>query len=216
MKKEMKCFMMGVGTAVILMASFSLAGNYVDTVNRTFRDIKIRLNGEEVVPKDANGKIVEPFLIEGTTYLPVRAVGEALGLKVDWDGDTSTVFLNDKEHQNSENKSSIVEAYELYQEAENVVNNGANTIAEASKQLSNSMITQFVGSNVKGLEVLMLKDKVNSANARKTFPNEIVIHYFTSNGEKMDESAVTRDKIYDVSVQYDEQGYVSKVLVKEK
>ncbi|MBQ9997667.1 MAG: hypothetical protein IJP19_01465, partial [Clostridia bacterium] len=30
----------------------------------------------------------------GTTYLPVRAVASALGMDVDWDGNTSTVILS--------------------------------------------------------------------------------------------------------------------------
>ena len=36
---------------------------------------------------------MEPFISEGTNYLPVRAVAEALGLKVDWDSASSTVVL---------------------------------------------------------------------------------------------------------------------------
>lgn len=63
-----------------------------------YNDIKVRLNGKVLDLKDANGKKVEPFIIDGTTYLPVRAVGEALGLNVTWDGSTSTVILgNDPE-----------------------------------------------------------------------------------------------------------------------
>lgn len=58
-----------------------------------YNDIKVRLNGKVLDLKDANGKKVEPFIIDGTTYLPVRAVGEALGLNVSWDGSTSTVIL---------------------------------------------------------------------------------------------------------------------------
>ncbi len=35
----------------------------------------------------------EPFIYNGTTYLPVRAVGEAVGKEVAWDNDTKTVTL---------------------------------------------------------------------------------------------------------------------------
>lgn len=55
--------------------------------------ITITLNGRPLVPKDANGKVVDVFASEGTTYLPLRAVTEALGLKVDWDGNTRGVYL---------------------------------------------------------------------------------------------------------------------------
>lgn len=58
-----------------------------------YRDIKITLDGQTVTTTDANGNIVEPFIIDGTTYLPVRAVSDALGLDVEWDGNTNTVAL---------------------------------------------------------------------------------------------------------------------------
>lgn len=59
-----------------------------------FNDIKININGVEITPKDANGESVEPFIINGTTYLPVRAVAEALNKKVNWNGETKTVFIS--------------------------------------------------------------------------------------------------------------------------
>ena len=59
----------------------------------TFRDIKITLDGEPITPTDVNGNVTEPFILEGTTYLPLRGIANALGLDVDWDGDTSTAIL---------------------------------------------------------------------------------------------------------------------------
>ena len=46
---------------------------------------------------DANGNYVEPFIIDGTTYLPVRGIASALGLNVGWDGATKTVLLTTPE-----------------------------------------------------------------------------------------------------------------------
>lgn len=62
-------------------------------VKLTYRDIKIKIDGQEITPKDANGKVVEPFIISGTTYLPIRAVGSALGAIVNWYPKTDTVDL---------------------------------------------------------------------------------------------------------------------------
>ena len=64
-----------------------------------YRDIGIIIDGVPVVPRDAAGNIVEPFLIAGTTYLPIRAVAEALGKEVGWDGDTGTVSIFDPERE---------------------------------------------------------------------------------------------------------------------
>lgn len=60
--------------------------------------IRIFINDKELIPKDADGKIVTPYLSgDGTTYLPIRAVSEALGKKVDWNGDTQTVTISDED-----------------------------------------------------------------------------------------------------------------------
>lgn len=65
------------------------------TIDVDYLDIKLVVNGKEVTPKDVNGNVVEPFAYQGTTYLPVRAVGEALGKTVRWDGETKTVHLGE-------------------------------------------------------------------------------------------------------------------------
>ena len=106
MKKEIKGFLLGTTATALLMGGLTFASNRSETVQRYFRDIKIKLNGSEVIPKDATGKTVEPFIIDGTTYLPVRAVGEAMGLDVDWNGDTNTVLLEgDSTKDNNEYKT---------------------------------------------------------------------------------------------------------------
>lgn len=57
--------------------------------------IRLVVDGKEVTPKDPNGNVVEPFASNGTTYLPVRAVSEALGKEVTWDGDTATIYVGE-------------------------------------------------------------------------------------------------------------------------
>lgn len=45
---------------------------------------------------DANGSVVYPLLYQGTTYLPVRAIGELMGRDVSWNAGTDTVTLTSK------------------------------------------------------------------------------------------------------------------------
>ena len=96
MKRTLKDRLMGVVLGILIGAT--MVTTAVATTGRVqkmldYTDIKIILDGEEVIPKDANGKYVEPFAIEGTTYLPVRAISNALGLEVGWDQATKTVKL---------------------------------------------------------------------------------------------------------------------------
>ena len=55
--------------------------------------ISIQMNGKKLTPTDVNGKVVDVFASNGTTYLPIRAVTTALGLGVEWDGGTRSVYL---------------------------------------------------------------------------------------------------------------------------
>ena len=85
---------------LIILAVLAILTGSITAKNATvsrdlyYGDIKIRLNGNLITPKDALGNIVEPFAIDGTTYLPIRAISGALGLNVDWDGATATVILD--------------------------------------------------------------------------------------------------------------------------
>jgi len=98
MKKlnNMKWFSLGMAVCliVVVLAVPALASSLTKTVQLSYNDIRITLNGNTVTPKDASGNTVEPFIIEGTTYLPVRAIANALGIGVTWDGTTKTVKLS--------------------------------------------------------------------------------------------------------------------------
>ena len=55
--------------------------------------IGITLNGARFTPRDADGKQVSAFLYNGTTYVPVRAISEAMGMDVSFNSATRTVVL---------------------------------------------------------------------------------------------------------------------------
>lgn len=71
------------------------AGVTYKTIQVLYSDISLVVDGVPITPKDANGVEVEPFVYNGTTYLPVRAVGEAIGKQVTWDGNTQTVYIGE-------------------------------------------------------------------------------------------------------------------------
>lgn len=98
MKRSWTGFLCGVMATILLVGLVGTAAATVGraTVNADYNNIKVTMNGTAVNLVDANGNAVEPFAINGTTYLPVRAVADALGLDVGWDGATSTVKLTSK------------------------------------------------------------------------------------------------------------------------
>lgn len=86
---------LALGCALTLAAGSAAASSVLTTrtLEAQYMGIKLMVSGREVTPTDANGKAVEPFAVDGTVYLPVRAVGEALGKDVAWDGTTNTVTV---------------------------------------------------------------------------------------------------------------------------
>ena len=98
MFKKSKSFILGFMFCAIIMvlAGTALAAWGTQKIDVTYKDIKLNIDGTQITPKDANGNAIEPFIYNGTTYLPIRAVGEAFGKSVRWDGDTSTVYISKK------------------------------------------------------------------------------------------------------------------------
>lgn len=94
MKNRLQGLILGILIGALVTSGIVFAEQITQTAQLFYNDIKININGSKVLPKDANGNYVEPFIINGTTYLPVRAVANALGIQVDWDDNTNTVLLS--------------------------------------------------------------------------------------------------------------------------
>lgn len=102
--------------SVALMAGIiSMAGATTGarTLDAYFYDMTVYMDGKQVPLTDVNGTIVEPFAVNGTTYLPIRALSELLGFSVDWDGltqDQTNVYLTSgaKSGTETEVKSGLV------------------------------------------------------------------------------------------------------------
>lgn len=104
MKKRLQGIVAGMLIGALLLGGATFAKQVSEKVDIFYNNIKIFIDGTELVPKDANGNTVEPFIMNGTTYLPVRAVANAFGKDVDWDGETQTVYLGAKPGENIYNR----------------------------------------------------------------------------------------------------------------
>lgn len=81
---------LALGIGEVSAASTSIVKN----IKVSYNNIKIMVNSHEVnLGKDSSGKKIEPFTYNGTTYLPVRAVSEALGETVNWDAKENKVYI---------------------------------------------------------------------------------------------------------------------------
>lgn len=109
-KNKFHCITIGLVLVITVISITTLAAGHTRSATLYYSDINISLDGKKLALKSADGKTVEPFIIDGTTYLPVRAVGEALGLTVRWNGDSKTVYLS----SDSTGNASTGEKVDLY------------------------------------------------------------------------------------------------------
>lgn len=94
MKRILKGYLLGFISAVLVVGCITAFGANTTTLYDVIANgIKIVIDGRELNPTDANGNKVEPIIYNGTTYLPVRAIANAFGKAVYWDGPNYTVYL---------------------------------------------------------------------------------------------------------------------------
>jgi len=192
MKKlnSIKWFTLGVMVTILMSALVipATAANRQKQATLYYQDTKITLNGETVIPKDVNGNVIEPFVIDGTTYLPVRGIADALGVKVEWSAATNTVILETNrsiDHVPQFRTSAInINLYEVWYEngklhARAFITNGFNSTA------SNINVKDLKISNSDGIiaegSFGILKNATNATIA----PNGYITWVFTFSGDAL-------------------------------
>ena len=75
-------------TGMIIMLTVSVLAESIQKIEVVFGRVKIFVNGEPVAQ--------ETLLYQGVTYVPLRAVSEALDVDVEWDGETNSARLTQK------------------------------------------------------------------------------------------------------------------------
>lgn len=101
MKKRLQGFFAGVLAMALAVSVFSVAKNRYEKIDVIYNDIGIVIDGTLLVPTDANGNRVEPFIYNGTTFLPVRAIAGAFDKQVRWDSETYTVYIDSRSKETS-------------------------------------------------------------------------------------------------------------------
>ena len=99
-----------VTTVIILLALITTSVSAAVLQATTAPNIKIVIDGVVQNFKDANGNKVDPVVIDGVTYLPLRSVADAFGKEVSWDGNTSTITIGDSTNNASANLIDVTSA----------------------------------------------------------------------------------------------------------
>ncbi|CAG7651490.1 NPCBM/NEW2 domain-containing protein [Paenibacillus allorhizosphaerae] len=91
MKEKIKGFIYGCVVTSLITGSVAYAANPT-SIEVYFKDLKYKIDGLDKTPSEGQG-----FIYEGTTYVPLRFIGESLGKNVEWDGDTETIWVGKRE-----------------------------------------------------------------------------------------------------------------------
>lgn len=84
---------LAIFAGTLAVTAFAFGGQQSITVED---GVTVYMNGEKLDMTDVNGNLVSAFVYNGTTYLPARAISEANGKDVEWDGETRSVYIKDK------------------------------------------------------------------------------------------------------------------------
>ncbi|NQX45946.1 hypothetical protein HQN87_11445 [Paenibacillus tritici] len=95
MKKKVAATAALLGLTLTASAGVYAASNLQEIKALLNHKLGIVVNGQVYTPKDGNGKTLAPITYNGTTYLPVRSIGEALNTSVTYDAKTSRVIIGD-------------------------------------------------------------------------------------------------------------------------
>ncbi len=69
----------------------------LEPINAWFnKSVAFVLQGERWQPKDGSGKALDPITYNGATYLPVRALSEALRVPIEYDGTAQIIYIGGK------------------------------------------------------------------------------------------------------------------------
>lgn len=105
MNKFLKGVLIGAIFSALLMASMPAIAESIDVA---FNKIKVSVNGKPVT--------ADNVLINGRTYVPLRAISDILNKDVVWDPQTSTANINDKGIVKEEPNKEVINKIESYLE----------------------------------------------------------------------------------------------------
>lgn len=102
--KRIQGFLIGVFVTLVLVASVP---NFAGAINVVLNSINLSLNGVDVAQindqftLDNGKKVPYSIIYDGTTYLPLKKLGQLLDKDILWDGNTRTVSINDIGYQDN-------------------------------------------------------------------------------------------------------------------
>lgn len=138
MKKTLQGIVAGLLIGSIGTCGIAYAKSGMETITVQYDNIKVYKDNVLCDLKDANGKKVEPFIYNGTTYLPLRGAANLADLGVTWDGKTKSVHLWDEMTASETYLVEVCPPYESFH-VKNVLKASGKSFQMSGQKYSNGL-----------------------------------------------------------------------------
>lgn len=91
--KKIKMRIIAGALMLICLLAVQVGADVLSKTIEVFPGISIFIDGIELKPVDVNGKSLDVFVYEGTTYVPLRAVSQNMGKAVAYDAESKSVYI---------------------------------------------------------------------------------------------------------------------------
>lgn len=139
MKQRIKNIIVGVLIGAVLSGGAVYARTGTDTIDVTYRDIAVYKDNVLVDMTNSTGDVIEPFIYNGTTYVPLRKAGEIAGMQVQWDGKTSSIHMWDKLSPGTNYLTDVCPPYQIVGNSTAYYSNDAKSFSMCGEEFANGL-----------------------------------------------------------------------------
>lgn len=99
--KSLRDGLVGFCLGLVVVNGTALATSFSEFIEVHYSGITVYIDGIKTPVKDSTGAETEPFIYNGTTYVPLAYISQSLGEPVQWDGATKSIYIGKTQGQNS-------------------------------------------------------------------------------------------------------------------
>ena len=143
MKKRIQGLFIGLLIGAVFTSGIAYAVTGSKYIEVIYNNIKVYKDNVLCELKDSNGTVIEPFIYNGTTYMPVRGTANLADMEVTWNGSTQSVYLWDEMTPNGTYLLDVCPPYEKSYEVDLFHQSQGKTFSMAGEKYSNGFSMQY-------------------------------------------------------------------------
>lgn len=146
MKERIQGLTAGVLIGALCTGGVVLAKTSVETIEVNYDNIKVYKDNVLCELKDSNGSVIEPFIYNGTTYMPVRGTANLADMQVTWDGNTKSVYLWENLVPDGTFFLEVCPPYEKSYDCKTYLQSEGKSFSMAGMKYSNGLELSYTGN----------------------------------------------------------------------